>query len=62
MGADTKANTLGRRLSLQIGDLRLVEDVSQCSGALGSDAVAFETARRGVGWETVREYRRVNGR
>ena len=47
MGADTKANTLGRRLSLQIGDLRLVEDVSQCSGALVPDAVDSETASEG---------------
>ena len=33
--------------SLQIGDLRLVEDGSQRSGALGSDVVASETVSEG---------------
>ena len=46
MGADTKANTLSGG-ALQIGDLRLVEDGSQRSGALVSDAVECETASEG---------------
>ena len=37
-------NTLWGGGALQIGDHRLVEDGSECSGSLGSDVVAFETA------------------
>ena len=35
----------------QVGDLRLLEDGSERSGALGSDLVAFETASEGWGVE-----------
>ena len=43
----TRKQTLWGGDALQIGDLRLVEDGGECSGALGSDAVAFETASEG---------------
>ena len=43
----TRKQTLWGSGALQIGDLRLVEDGSQRSGALGSDVVAFETASEG---------------
>ena len=43
MGAGTKANTLGGG-ALEIGDLRLVEDGGECSGALVSNGIATETA------------------
>ena len=43
----TRKQTLWGGGALQIGDLRLVEDGSQRSGALGFDAVAFETASEG---------------
>ena len=33
--------------ALKVGDLRLVEDGSERSGALGSDAVESETASEG---------------
>eukprot|EP00964_Phaeocystis_antarctica_P049758 scaffold28821_cov63-Phaeocystis_antarctica.AAC.2 len=33
--------------ALELGDLRLVEDGSQRSGALGSDVIASETASEG---------------
>ena len=33
--------------ALEVGDLRLVENGSERSGSLGSDAVAFETASEG---------------
>ena len=47
MGVDrNKANTLGRGIP-QVGDLRLLEDGSECSGALVSDLVAVETAGEG---------------
>ena len=41
--------------ALEVGDLRLVEDGSKLSGALGSDAVASDTASEGQDWtgETV---------
>ena len=42
-GIDTKANALGGGL-LQFGDLRLLEDGSDCGGALGFDFGATETA------------------
>ena len=45
-GADRKAN-FGGGGALEVGDLRLVEDGSQRSGALGSDVVASETASEG---------------
>jgi len=55
MGVDrNKANTLGRGIP-QVGDLRLLEDGSECSRDLGSDAVAFETASDGWGGCVVRE-------
>ena len=31
----------------EVGDLRLLEDGGECGGALGSDAVAGETAGKG---------------
>ena len=43
-GADTKANTPGAGGALELGDLRLLEDSGERSGALVSDAVATETA------------------
>ena len=46
--------------ALEVGDLCLVENGSERSGALGFDAVASETASEGQGVETVS--RRVNGR
>ena len=46
MGADTKANILGGG-ALEHGDLRLLEDGGECSGALVSDFVASETASEG---------------
>ena len=48
MGADTKANTRGRG-ALEVGDLRLVEDGSERSGALSLYGIALETASDG--WE-----------
>ena len=44
MGADKKANTVGGG-TLEIGDLRLLENSSECGGALGPDVVPIETAR-----------------
>ena len=46
MGADTKANAW-RGGTLERGDLRLLEDGSERGSALGSDAVARDTARDG---------------
>ena len=46
MGGDTKANTRGRG-ALEVGDLRLLEDGSERSGALVSDVVASETESEG---------------
>ena len=43
----TRKRTLWGGSALQIGELRLVEDDSQRSGALGSDVVASETASEG---------------
>ena len=47
MGADTKH--FGGSGALEVGDPRLVEDCSERSGALVSDAVASETASEGYG-------------
>ena len=47
MGADTKANNGSG--ALKIRDLRLLEDGSECGGALVSDVVAVETAKHGRG-------------
>ena len=47
-GADTKANTWGSG-SLEVGDLRLLEDGSERGGALDSNVIVPETARDG--WE-----------
>ena len=47
-GADTKANTQGRG-ALEISDLRLLEDGSERSDALVSDAIVSETASEGQG-------------
>ena len=47
MGADTKANNGSG--ALKIRDLRLLEDGSECGGALVSDAVVEETAKGGRG-------------
>ena len=49
MGADTKANTRGGG-ALEGGDLRLLEDGSECGSALVSDGVVIETAKHGRGW------------
>ena len=38
---------MGAASALEVGDLRLLEDGSQRSGALGSDVVAAETASKG---------------
>ena len=46
MGVDRKANTWGSG-SLEVGDLSLLEDGSECRGALGPDVIAPETARDG---------------
>ena len=43
----TGKQTLPGGGALELGDLRLVEDGSQRSGALGSNAVALETASEG---------------
>ena len=48
MGADKKANTVGGG-TLEIGDLRVLEDCSERGGALVSDAIARDTARDGRG-------------
>ena len=42
-GADTKANMWGGGAP-EVGDLRLLEDGSDCGGALGFDFGATETA------------------
>ena len=49
MGADTRANTASGGGAPQVGDLRLLEDGGERGGALGSDAVASETASEGWG-------------
>ena len=49
MGADTKANTFGGGVALQVGDVCLVEDGSKRNDALGSDVVPTKTASRGAG-------------
>ena len=48
MGADTKANTIGRRRT-RAGDLRLLEDGRERGGALVADVVVPDTARDGLG-------------
>ena len=48
-GADRKKNTLWDGGALEVGDLCLLEDGSERSDALDSDAVESETARDG--WE-----------
>ena len=58
MGADTKANTRGRG-ALELGDLRLLEDGSERSGAIVSKAVVLETASEGQNGNG--ECRCVNG-
>jgi hypothetical protein len=44
----TQKQTLGRRAP-QVGDLRLLKDGSERSGALGSDIVASEPVSEGQG-------------
>ena len=46
MGADAKANAWGSGI-LEVGDLRLLEDGSECSDALVSDVILCETASEG---------------
>ena len=46
-GADTKASNGSG--ALKIRDLRLLEDGSECGGALVSDAIVDETAKHGRG-------------
>ena len=48
MGADTTANARGGG-ALEGGDLRLLEDGSECGGAIVSDVVEEETANHGRG-------------
>ena len=51
MGADSaRKRTLWGSSALEMGDHRLLEDGSECGGALVSDLVASETANEGVGW------------
>ena len=59
--ADTKANTLGGGVALQVGDVCLVEDCSKRNGAFGSDVVTTKTVSEG-GRMRNGESRRVNGR
>ena len=47
--------------ALEVGDLRLLEDGSERSGALGSDVIVQETASKGQDGKRS-ESRRVNGR
>ena len=56
----TQKRTLRGGGALEIGDLRLLENSSECGGALGPDVVPIETARGLAG--AVREQVRVNGR
>ena len=42
-----KEGKCGGGSALEVGDLRLLEDGSQRSGALGTDAVASETVSEG---------------
>ena len=58
-GPDTK-RTLGIGGALEVGDIRLLEDGSEHSGALVSDVVGSETASEGQNGNG--EYRCVNGR
>ena len=46
-GALTRNQTLWGGGALQMDDLRLLEDGSECGGALVSDAVGVETASKG---------------
>ena len=46
-GVDTEANASRGSGALEVGDLCLVENGSERSGALVSKAVAFETASEG---------------
>ena len=46
MGADTKANTWGSG-SLEVGDLRLLEDGGERRGALISNLILSETVSEG---------------
>ena len=48
-GALTRKQTLWGGDAPEVGDLRLLEDGGECGGALGSDAVAVETASKGYG-------------
>ena len=48
MGADRKTIFWGGG-ALEVGDLRFVQNGSERSGALGSDAIAQETATEGYG-------------
>ena len=54
-GVDTKANASRGSGALEVGDLCLVEDGSERSGALGSYFVASETVRARVRIGTARE-------
>ena len=47
MGAVTQKQTLRGGGALEVGDLRLIEDGSKRSGALGSDGVDSETVSEG---------------
>ena len=47
-GADRKTIFWGGG-ALEVGDLRFVQNGSERSGALGSDAIAQETATEGYG-------------
>ncbi len=43
----TRNETLGGGSALEVGDLRLLEDSSERTGALDSDVIILETARGG---------------
>ena len=47
MGGGTQKQTLRGGGALEVGDLRLIEDGSKRSGALGSDGADTETVREG---------------
>ena len=57
----TQKQTLRGGGALEVGDLRLIEDGSKRSGALGSDSVDSETVSEGKDGKR-RESRRANGR
>ena len=55
----TRKRTLWGGGALEIGDLRLLEDGGERSGALSSNVVVSETASEGQDVKGEREYKRV---